>query len=80
MEANTPKVSERTAHLFNALRLLEEFNKEVYNAFTPFGEEVAGEKLSCFDSQYTHARDTILDWIGEAAFGWAISEPAAAEF
>ena len=79
-QSTTPKVSERTAHLFNALRLLEEFNEEVYNAFSHLGEDIAARRLECFESQYNYTRDTIKDWIGEAAQEWAVTRPTAAEF
>ena len=75
-----PKVSERTAHLFNALRLLEEINEEIYNAFSHLGEDEAAGRLECFESQYNYTRDTLKDWIAEAAHAWATSAPTPAEF
>ena len=73
-------MGERTAHLFKALRLLEEINEEIYNSFVPISENEAEGRLECIESQYEYTRDTIIDWIGEAARCWAVSRPTAADF
>lgn len=80
MEEMKLAVGEKTAHLFNALRHIEEVNEEVFDAFSRISEEEANARLECFGPQYEYIRDTLKAWIAEAAGTWAVSSPTPPEF
>ena len=81
MEATTPIVGERTAHLLNARQLLEQMQEEICEAYRDLGETEMQARL--LDPQLQtgaeHIKDTLSRWIMERVEEWAASRPLQTE-
>lgn len=78
-EMTKPTLSDRTAHLCNALRILEIMQQEVYDAYAPAGEDRANAALEAIGNNADYIKKVLEGWISDEVHDWAISEPRRAE-
>lgn len=79
MQANTPIVGERTAHLLTARQLLEQLQEEVCGAYQDLGEAEMNARLWDLQAGAEQIKDTLSRWITEQVEAWAASRPLPAE-
>ena len=72
-QLTTPTIAPETAHLLNALRLLEQVGCEIYDAFEPQGEDMANAQMDVFCKDTDKIRETLDEWLLERVRDWVTS-------